>query len=326
MGATPAGYVSIHGKRFGLLGNGMLSVDGKAFKGAIPTLGKDIFVDSVTGKDTSDGLTPDRAMATLNAALASDRVTADKGYQVFVLPLHAETITGAAGIAHTEAGVSVYGLGQGGQRPTFLMDAADSVTYKITGNDAIVSNLVFNSGFSNVVTCIDVQTATDVWLDQLEFGDNTTSENFLTCIKSGTTTDNQCDGLKITNCKWLSVDSGSLEFLEITGDLDRLHVEGNFVSHEGTNSPLILGTAGDDIQGAYIVGNMIRTKIAASAIGIYSNNQNDSTGIVAHNFVGHLDTAGEVLITGENSGLYAFENFMAGVVTASGYVLPARDS
>ena len=318
-------YVSIHGDRLGLTEAGVLRVDGKDFKGAIPTLGKDIFVDSVTGVDTSDGLTPDRALATLDAAF--NLCTADKGYQIFVLPLHAETITGAAGIAHDVAGVSVYGLGRGGQRPTFLMDASDAVTYKISANDAKVSNLILKSGFLNVVTAIDVQIATWAWIDRIQFTNNTTSENFLTCIKSGTTTDNQCDGLKVTNCKWLQIDAGSLEFIEILGDLDHLWVTDNHIQHEGTGvGSLITMTAGDDLAYAVIMRNFVRTKDNASVVGILTSNQTDSTGIIADNLVAGLDVAGEVIATGENTGMYNFRNFTTPGVTLGGYELPAVDS
>lgn len=318
-------YVSIHGNRLGLTGEGILRVDGKDFKGAIPTLGKDLFVDSVTGNDNSDGLTPDRALATLDASFAL--CTADKGYQVFCLPLHAETITGAAGIAHDVAGVSVYGLGHGGQRPTFLMDGGTSVTYKITANDAKVSNLILNGGHSDIVTCIDVQTATDAWIDQIQFTNNTTNENYVTCIKSGTTTDNQCDGLRVTGCKWLQVDAGSLEFIEILGDLDHLFVDGNHVQHEGTGlCPLIVVTNGDDIQYATITNNVIRIKDTDSAVGILQADQTDCTGVLAYNLVGMLDVAGEVMHTASNTGLYAFENYSSSVVTVSGYLLPVKDS
>ncbi len=94
-GGAPTALRDGAGTRLGLTGNGILCVDGKEVKGAVPNLGKDIFVDSVTGSDNSDGLTPDRALATLDAAFA--KCTANKGYQIFVLPLHAETVTGAAG-------------------------------------------------------------------------------------------------------------------------------------------------------------------------------------------------------------------------------------
>ena len=318
-------YVSIHGNRLGLSGNGLLRVDGKDFKGEIPTLGKDIFVDSVTGADTSDGLTPDRALATLDAAFA--KCTANKGYRIFVLPNHSETITGAAGIAHDVAGVSVIGLGHGGQRPTFLMDGGTAVTYKITANDALVRNLVFNSGHASVVTCIDVQIATDAWIDDCEFGNNTTTEMFVTCIKSGTTTDNQCDGLKVTNCKWFDIETTALEFIEILGNTDRVHVEGNFVRTAGTGlAALVVGTAGDILTQAYIVGNILFNNDAADAVTIYSNNGTTNTGVIARNFAKTLDIAGEVLHTASNTGMFAFENYSTSVPTVSGYLLPVKDS
>ena len=318
-------YVSVHGNRLGLVGGGVLRVDGRDVKASIPTLGRDIFVDSVTGSDNDTGLTPENALATLDAAFA--KTTADKGYNIFCLPKHAETITGAAGIAHDVAGVSVYGMGHGAQRPTFLMDGGTSVTYKITANDAYVSNLLFNSGHSDVVTCIDVQIATDAWIDGCQFANNTTNENFVTCIKSGTTTDNQCDGLTVTNCLWMQVDAGSLEFIEILGDLDHLTVTGNIIQHEGTGlAVLVVVTDGDDIQYATITDNIHRSKDAAGAVGILQSDQTDNTGILARNLSACLDTAGERIATGENTGLYYYENFTSSDVVKRGYILPARDA
>lgn len=312
------------GNRIGLTQGGVLRVDGKDFLGAIPTLGKDIYVDSVTGSDDSDGLTPDRAVATLDAAFHSTRVVADKGYQIFVLPLHAETVTGT--IAHDVAGVSVYGLGRGGQRPAFLMDAG-TATYAITADDAKVSNLIMNSGHSDSTTCFDVQTATDAWIDRIQFTNNASNENWLTCIKSGTTGDNECDGLKVTNCKWMQVDAGSLEFIEILGNLDHLWVTDNHIQHEGTGvGSLIVDTAGDDLQYAYIARNFVRSKDTGGVVGILTTDSTSSTGIMADNLVGHLDVADEVLATAENSGLYAFNNLMTAVITDSGFIQPVVDS
>ncbi len=311
------------GSRLGLTQGGVLRVDGKDFMGAIPTLGKDIYVDSVTGQSTSDGLTPDRAIATLDAAFL--QCTADKGYQIFVLPLHAETVTGT--IAHDVAGVSVYGLGRGGQRPKFLMDAG-TATYAITADDAKVSNLIMNSGHSDSTTCFDVQAATDAWIDRIQFTNNATNENWLTCIKAGTASSNNlCDGLRVTNCKWLQVDAGSLEFIEITEDLDHLWVTDNHVQHEGTGvGSLITMITGDDLNYAYIARNFVRTKDTADVVGILTTDVTDCTGIIVDNLVGSLDTSGEVIATGENSGMYAFRNWTTSVVTASGYELPGVDS
>lgn len=326
MGATPVGYRSIVGKRFGLLGNGMISVDGKTFKGEIPSLGTDYFVHSGTGSDSSDGLTPDRAVATLDTAFGTNYASENQGDRIIVLPGHSETITGAAGIAHDVAGVSVIGVGHGGQRPTFLMDASTAVTYKITANDALVHNLAFNSGNSDVVTCIDVQTATDAWIDGCHFGDNTTNENFLTCIKSGTSTDNQCDGLKVTNCTWLSVDAGSLEFIEVLGNLDRFTVKHNTVVTAGTGlASLIVVTDGDSVFTADIGWNKLVNKDAADGITLFITDQSDNSGFAYNNYLACLDVLGELVATA-TSGLFFYENRTASVGGTTGYVLPGADS
>ncbi len=319
-------FISLYGKRFGLLGNGLLSVDGRVLKASAAGLGGSIYVDSVTGTDSGhDGLSPEKALATLDAAFA--KCTADKGWNIFVLPSHSETVTGAAGIAHDVAGVSVYGIGHGGQQPRFLMDGGTSVTYKITANDAYVSNLNFASGHSDVVTCIDVQIATDAHIDGCRFTNNAVDENFVTCIKSGTATDNQCDGLMVTNCTWMQVDAGSLEFIEILGGLDHLTVTGNIVSHEGTGlAVLVVVTDGDLIQYATITDNVHRSKDAAAAVGILQSNGTTNTGILSRNLSANLDTAGERIATGENTGLYYYENFTSSVVVKRGYILPARDA
>jgi hypothetical protein len=317
-------YVSIHGNRLGLSGDGILRVDGRDFKGAVPTLGKDIFVDSVTGNDNSDGLVPDRALATLDAAFA--KCTADKGYVIYVLPKHSETITGAGGITHDVAGVSVIGLGQGGQRPTFLMDAGTAVTYLITGNDAYVSNIVLNSGHADVATAINIQTATGVTIDGVEFGDNTTDENFVNCVQSGTTTDNQCDDLTLINNIWQSIDAGCISFYVGLGDVTGLLVSNNLVNHAGTGAAsLVQMTSGDDARQVAIDHNRFMCLDAAGGVGIFFTDTAVNTGFVNDNFQALKDVADELVASG-SSGLFFYENRTASVADKTGYVLPAVDS
>lgn len=319
-------YISKHGSRFGLLGNGLLRVDGRVLKTMAADLGGAVYVDSVTGTDSGhDGLSPEKAVATLDAAFA--KCTADKGWNIFVLPKHSETVTGAAGIAHDVAGVSVYGIGHGGQQPRFLMDGGTTVTYKITANDAYVSNLNFASGHSDVATCIDVQIATDAHIDGCRFTNNASNENFVTCVKSGTSTDNQCDGLTITDCTWMQVDAGSLEFYEMLGSTAHITMTGNIIQHEGTGlGPLILATDGDILTFATITDNIVRSKDTAGAVGMISTNTSAThTGIVARNYCASLTTATDRVVSGENAGYIYFDNKITGVVTTSGFILPAID-
>ncbi len=296
--------------------------------GGADIIAGDVFFVSSThanASDTARAGAKTEPFATLDFAFA--QTTANVGDVIYILPNHSETITGAAGIAHDVAGVSVIGLGHGGQRPTFLMDGGTAVTYSITANDALVRNLVFNSGHADIVTCFDVQVATDAWIDGCEFGDNVATENWITCVKSGTATDNQCDGLRVTNCKWFSVDAASLEFIEITGNTNRPWIDGNVVRTAGTGlAALVVGTAGDSLFEAWIGNNYIINADAADAVTVYSNNQTDNTGIITGNRIGTLDIAGEVTHTASNTGLWAFENYSTSVPTVSGYLLPVMDS
>ena len=61
-------------------------------------------------------------------------------------------------------------------------------------------------------------------------------------------------------------------------------------------------------------------------VGILTASATTGTGIMADNLVGHLDTADEELATGENTGLYAFNNLMTAVITDSGFIQPVVDS
>lgn len=322
MGATPVGYRSIVGKRLGLLGNGMLSVDGKPFKGAIPTLGRDFFVDSVTGADTSDGETPDRALATLDAAFAL--CTADKGYQVFILPKHSETITAAGGIAHDVAGVSVFGLGRGrGQRPQFLMDGASEPTYLISAADAFVSGLDFVSGHSNVATCFGV-TATGAHIDDARFSNNTTDEDFLVCV-TATGADDTADGLTVTNCNWHTIDTDDTAMINTANSILDINLQNNhMVTTSATASQFLKCEDGAILLNADIGYNRCFNLMTVGELFI-SNNQTVNSGILHHNFSGHADVSGAHDNGWSTGGFRLFENLSASTVAISGGYAPAQD-
>lgn len=317
-------YVSIHGDRLGLLGNGMLRVDGKPFKGAVPTLGQDIFVDSVTGKDTSDGATPDRAMATLNAALASNRVTADKGYQIFCLPNHAETVTGVGGITAAVAGVSVIGLGHGGQQPRFLMDGAATVTAVVSAADISFENLRFAAGHADIVRLFNV-TAAGFRAHNLTIEENVDDENFLIDFDLTGSSANDCDDAIITDCRSFGLDASRTEFIATVEDIDGMQVEGNIVVQSGsTDGALIKCAAGKDLTNVAVLWNFLQHAMTANDLFI-DNDTTANTGIVAHNRCKHADvTTTQLLIDCDGVGL--FDNLSTSLVTASGFVLPAIDT
>ncbi len=276
------------------------------------------WVNSATGSNGNKG-TRDRPFSTLDYAIG--RCTANNGDVIMVMPNHAETITGAGGITADVAGITIVGLGTFNQRPRFLMDGATTVSFVISAADVTVQNLVFASGHADVVTCFDV-TGVGATLVGLEFVNNVVDENFVTEVKA-TGTDNTADGLTIIGCRAYTVDAAGAEFLEVTGDLNALTFQKNFISKDaGTAAGAILCATGKDLTNCLITNNYLISGATSGALFVNSDTAANS-GIVADNRIGHHDTAAAVPI--DLSGARIFQNYALGVDDASGLLLPAVD-
>jgi|TARA_R110000751_G_scaffold32356_6_gene81416 hypothetical protein len=282
--------------------------------------GSVFWVNSNGGSDGNKG-TRERAFGTLDYAIG--KCTANKGDIILVAPNHAETITGASGITFDVAGITVVGMGNYNQRPRFLMDGGTTVTAVISAADVTLSNMVFASGHADVVTCFGV-TAVGSWFDQIEFSDNAANENWLSCIKGTGTTDNEADGMRVTNCRWVSPDAGGLEMIEWNSDVSESVLSGNTILCDGaTACKLLLVATGKSIQEIVCIDNNVVIGNTAGDL-LIDNDSADNTGIVANNLIGHHDTASEVLV--DIDGVRQFGNLGTATDTASGYVLPAIDS
>lgn len=287
--------------------------------------GGDVFwVNSATGSDDYPnwGTSRDAPMATLDYAIG--KCAANHGDIVFVMENHAETITGVGGIAFDVAGITVIGLGTYNQRPRFLMDGGTTVTAVISAADVTVKNMVFAAGHASVVACFDV-TATGALLKDLDFRNNTSTEMFVTPIKSTSTTDGAANGLKVIGCSWYDIENTAKEFIELNADITNLVVAHNRVClPAGTAAPLILQATGKDMRGATIVWNYVQNASTANDL-LVSNDTSDNTGIIAHNRCKHADVTGaHTLMTAV--GLAPFDNLSNSTATTSGFVLPAIDA
>lgn len=98
-----------------------------------------------------------RYFSTIAAAIAA--CTANSGDTIFVLPGHTETISAAAGIAISKAGVSIVGLGNGATRPTITFDTATTATMTITAANVTIDNFIFTQAFDAIVSPIVISAA-----------------------------------------------------------------------------------------------------------------------------------------------------------------------
>src|SRR5712692_3570137 len=135
------------------------------------TTGKMFFVSSVVGKANNDGTDPLFPLATLTQALTKAR--ASKGDYIVLLPSHAETLTAAGSITISKAGISVFGLGVGAQRPTFTFSTATTASFLVNAADFKMYNVIGVSGVNLLTQPFDIE-ASGCYLD-IEWQDPSSS-------------------------------------------------------------------------------------------------------------------------------------------------------
>lgn len=139
--------------------------------------GNVFYVSSVLAVGNGQG-TKASPYATLTLALAA--ATADNGDLIYLLPGHVETVTAAAGIAINKAGVSILGLGNGVDRPTFTFTTSTAATMTLTAASVTMKGVVLVCGLNAVVSPLVVSGA-DCTLD-IETQDGSATVEFLRAI------------------------------------------------------------------------------------------------------------------------------------------------
>lgn len=300
----------------------------------LPSAGPDVvmgdvyFVDSgaTEGSDTpSAGKTKTTAFATLDYAIG--QCTASNGDFIYVLPGHSETITGAGGITCDVAGVSIVGIGRYDLRPTFLMDAATTVTCLVTADNVSMENLIFKAGHADIAIWGKI-TGKGCRIKSCSFVENVATENWVDVIHAGTD-DNDYDGLEIIDCEFIMDDAACVTAIDLLKDSADVKIIGNRITGDFDASPYApIYSASTEIHKNMVVAHNLvhNAHDGNAAVGISIANT-ASTGWIVYNHVGHADAAGETPILAGAAGLYVGENYASGVRgTASGYLYPAVDS
>ena len=280
--------------------------------------------------ELSTFLTPDRngvarLYETIDAAVGS--CVASRGDVIHVLPGHTEALSDATSMLLDVAGITVRGMGAGAARPTITLDTATTATVAVSAANVTVENMIFTANFADVVAPFTL-TAAGFHLRNCAFQDTATDMNFV-YIVDGSAVASANNGLVVEGCSWISPDLVCESMVKLDEDNSDVVVADNFVQLGVNNNSaaLMVVADGKSVFNLRMVGNRVFRLNTDTATGgiLFHTNQSDNSGIVAHNFAQHADTAAELLLTA-STGLGTFENFASGVAGASGYVLPARDS
>jgi hypothetical protein len=162
----------------------------------VPTTGSVFFTGSVAGSATG-GHHPDAHSATL--IQAQSLATASVGDIVHVAPGHAESITGAAGMTFSKAGVTYQGLGNGRNRPTITFTTAIGAQMIVSGANIIFRNMIFDfTGFDAITAAISV-TGADVAFEGCEFITNSATAGCVLGILTAAT----ATRFRVSGCRFL---------------------------------------------------------------------------------------------------------------------------
>lgn len=111
-----------------------------AFSMLLTMKGNMYFVHSGTGSAYSAGTDIESPMATLDDAV--NKCTANQGDIIIALPGHAETITAASAIDIDVAGIKIYGIGEGEDRPKITFGTDVDASIEFAANSTVFKNFI----------------------------------------------------------------------------------------------------------------------------------------------------------------------------------------
>lgn len=274
--------------------------------------GSTILPGCTAGSDGNPG-TYQRPLATL--ANAVSRCFANTGDIIVVKPQHAESITAAAGLVLSVAGVAIVGLGAGTNRPTITMSTASTASITVTASNIAVQNLLFTSTIAALATVFDnanAVVANDFAIDMCEFRDSSTTLNIVRCFRSGTTA-NQADGFQFTRNKVLSImgtPTAGTTCVQSQAAQARFKLADNVVVRTAAlnNTAVLLAMGANNHTLMEIARNRTNSPNTGTTAGeLFSGGSTGSTGHVYDNYSWHLASTG--LLAPVSTGLAFSQNY-----------------
>jgi hypothetical protein len=283
--------------------------------------GKKFFVLDSTGVDGPGRGGFNSPFASVDYALGKARNNKDDA--IYMLPGHAETLTGAGGLTIDKQGVSLIGLGRYDARPTFLMDGAATVSCLVTAANSSLKNCRFNPGHADINYAFLV-TAKGFRLDSCKFDEITTDENWVDIIHVSSA-DNDADGLELINNEINLTDAAHVTAIDLLKNIDDAKIIGNRITGDFDATPYapIYMAVGEVPKNILIAGNLIHNLHDDNAVVAISIACTTATGWMINNHAYGLDVAGETPFLTGATGLYCSGNMYTYAGTASGFEYPA---
>lgn len=280
----------------------------KSFTGFLPFAfyNNVFYVQSTTGSDTANsGTTPDKALATLEAAI--NKCTANNSDIIIVLPGHTEAVTSTSTNVDI-AGITIIGVGNGSLKPTFTF-AATSSRFNVTAANCTFQNLRMTAAVGDIVTAfLHATAAQNTRYIDIEFTASSTF-NFVNEYTLGAA--NISDG-----CRWernyvRTADTGQLALAVTAAAHNDLKFLDNTVIHAAAQAGLL--TAGSaELLGLDVRGNHVQTGQTDGSGGVLvSTSGTASSGRIVDNDMKTADAAANVAIP-IASKVYAARNYIAG--------------
>lgn len=258
--------------------------------------------------------------------LASVVSLASAGDNIILLEGHTESITSSTALTLSVAGLKIVGLGYGNRRPTITISTANTATINVTAASILFFNVIVVANFLSIAAAFTLTTAKGFQLVNCSFRETSGVLNFLNIVKS-TGAANTVDNLTCTDNEWNGLGTTSVNsFILTANDIDGCTLLRNVVTLARTATAAILMTVTAGIlTNLKALNNHVISKQTADTGGAFINvGGTTSSGIVGYNTLGDLSTTDLFMTT--NVGVTFQQNYKTGVITASGYLLPAADS
>lgn len=214
-----------------------------------------------------------RFYSTISAAV--DACTASAGDVILVMPGHVETISSGTSCDFDVRGVTVIGLGNGSDRPTFNFTTGTSAQVNIDAPNVKIVNCIFDlTGFDAVVAGIDVN-ASDFTLEKcyVVMGDSDGQATL------GILSDTNVDRLSVIDCTFQGdTIAGPAAAIRLIGGVEHV-IRGNFIMGSFSSAPIAMVTTAP--LRVLIEHNALHNQVASGTAAILG--MAGATGMVRYN-------------------------------------------